>query len=366
MSRLFILAPAPLLVCSVLAFAQGPISPRLAEPPVPPDPLELVTGDAQPVQNAEQRASVVKLLLNAFAISNVRAYPYHRRTSFNAFGTTSSDGAWQLEDMSPGPNLYRWTAQDPSYSVTNLYVDKILYSNEPSGTVPLRLTQVRTAIFFTRPVAGPRATLRTFPAEFNGSALTCILLSHRGAAKGATGGRSWRESESCIDNASGALVTYSAVPGLYIAYDYSQAIHFHNRLIPNKFTITEAGHTIIEAQTVSVSDPPQDPSLFQPAGLAQVGAGSLMSAPWTFRSLVPTPAVPPGSTQIVTLHGLQSASGQTTGLEVLASSNTALNQSALEMASNSSAREPSDDPEPGATPQSHEVLYTVVFVPAQK
>lgn len=365
MSRLFIVAPAPLLLCSVLAFAQGPISPRLTEPPVPPDPLELVTGDAQPVQNAEQRASVVKLLLNAFAISNVRAYPYHRRTSFNAFGSTSSDGTWQLEDMSPGPNLYRWTAQGSSYSVTNLYLNQILYSTEPSGAIPLRLAQVRTAIFFTRPVAGPRATLRTFPAEFNGSALTCVLLSHRGAAKGASGGRSWRESESCIDNASGALVTYSAVPGLYTAYDYSQAIHFHDRLIPNKFTITEAGHTIIEAQTVSVSDPPKDPSLFQPGGLAQVGTGSLMSAPWPFRSVVPTPTVPPGSTQIVTLHGLQSASGQITGLELLASSNTALNQSALEMASNSSERDPADELEPGATPQSHEILYTVVFVPAQ-
>lgn len=91
-----------------------------------------------------------------------------------------------------------------------------------------------------------------------------------------------------------------------------------------------------------------------------------MSAPWTFRSVVPTSAVPPGSTQIVTLHGLQSASGQITGLELLASSNIALNQSALEMASNSSARELSDDLEPGATPQSHEILYNVVFVPAQK
>lgn len=365
MTRLFTRAAAPLLLCSVLAFAQGPSSTRFPEPPVPPDPLELVTGDAQPIQNAEQRAAVIKLLSNAFALSNVRAYPYQRRTSFNAVGSTSSDGDWQLDDMSPGPDLYRWTAQGPSYSVTNLYVNKILYSTETSGAIPLRLTQVRAAIFFTRPVAGPRATLRTFSAEFNGSALTCVLLSHMGAAKGASGGRRWSESESCIDNASGALVTYSAAPGLYTAYDYSQAIHFHDRLIPDKFTITEAGHTIIEAQTVSVSDPPQDPSLFQPAGLAQVGAGSLMSAPWPSRSIVPTPTVPPGSTQIVTLHGLQSASGQITGLEVLASTNTALNQSALETASNSSGHGASDDLEPGATPQSHEILFTILFVPAQ-
>jgi hypothetical protein len=376
-SRLPELAAA-IILCSVSSFAQisadknatpqklrrgsAPLEQLGPEPAVPPDPLELVTADAQPPQNAEQRASVIHLLSNAFALSNVRPYPYHRRTSFNAYGSTPSDGAWQLEDMSSGGGLYRWTAQGPSYSVTNLYVDQVLYSTQASGAIPLRLAQVRTAMFFTRPVLGPRATLRTAPAQLNGSALTCVLLSHMGAAKGATGGRHWSESEWCIDNGSGALVTQSPLPGLYTAYDYSQAIHFHDLLIPNKFTITEAGRAIIEAQTVSVSDPPNDPSLFEPAGLAQVGAGSLMSAPWSFRSIVPSASVAPGSTQIVTLHGVQSASGEISSVEILASSNPALNQSALEEASQFTGREP-DDPEPGATPQSHQVLFTIVFVP---
>jgi hypothetical protein len=371
---------AAVLLCAVSAFGQtsvlktdapqtaGPGSGRFAqlgpEPAVPADPLELVTGDAQPPQNAEQRASIIHLLSNAVALSNVRAFPYHRRTSFNAFGSTASDGAWQLEDMSPGGGLYRWTAQGPSYSVTNLYLDQVLYSSEPSGAIPLRLAQVRTAIFFTRPVIGPRATLRTASGQLNGLALTCVLLSHMGAAKGATGGRHWSESEWCVDNASGALVTQSPVPGLYTAYDYSQAIHFHDRLIPNKFTVTEAGRTIIEAQTLSVSDPPKDASLFEPAGLAQVGAGSLMSSPWSFRSIVPSATVAPGSTQFVTLHAVQSATGEISGAEVLASSNPALNQSALEQASQFSGHEP-DGPEPGATPQSHQVLFTVVFVPGR-
>jgi hypothetical protein len=379
--RTYVLELAAALIFSGSAFGQasdkktdasqtaGPGFGRLEqlgpEPAVPPDPFELVAGDAQAPQNAEQRASVMRLLSKAFALSNVRAYPYQRRTSFNAFGSTASDGAWQLEDMSPGRDLYRWTAQGPSYAVTNLYVNQVLYSSEPSGAIPLRLAQVRSAIFFTRPVVGPRATLRTAPAQLNGAALTCVLLSHMGAAKGATGGRHWTESEWCVDNASGALVTHSPVPGLYTVCDYSQTIHFHDRLIPNKFTITEAGRTIVEAQTVSVTDAPSDASLFEPTGLVQVGAGSLMSAPWSFGSIVPTPSVAPGSTQIVTIHAVQSASGEISGAEVLASSNVALNQAALESASQWTREESPDDLEPGATPQSHEVLFTIVFVPAR-
>src|SRR5579875_285590 len=215
-----------LIVSVALSFAQTPSAQinapgmarapqaQSAEPAVPADPLELVTGDAEAVQNPEQRATVVKLLSNAITLSNVRAYPYDRKTIFNTFGSSSSDGAWQLEDTSPGSNLYRWTAQGPSYSAVNLYVDQMLYSTETSGAIPLRLAQARTAIFFIRPVVGPRATLRTAAATFSGSAATCILLSHMGAARGATGGRRWNEAEYCIDNASGALITYSAVPGL--------------------------------------------------------------------------------------------------------------------------------------------------------
>ena len=116
------------------------------QPAVPPDPLELVTGDAQPVQTARQRANVRDLLTHSLALSNVRVYPYHRITAFTAFGATSSDGAWKLDDMSSADNTYRWAAQGPSYSATNLYLDQTLYSSEPSGNIPLRLAQVRTGL----------------------------------------------------------------------------------------------------------------------------------------------------------------------------------------------------------------------------
>lgn len=71
-----------------------------AEPAVPPDPLELVTGNAQPVQDVGQRAEIINLLLNAHRLSNVRAQPYDLKTTFTASGSSASSGVWQLEDMS--------------------------------------------------------------------------------------------------------------------------------------------------------------------------------------------------------------------------------------------------------------------------
>jgi hypothetical protein len=351
------------MVSAVLVCAQTPpkVRAQLPEPAVPPDPLELITGDAQPVQNADQRAAVMNALTKSVSLSNVRAFPYYRKTTFTSFGSTASDGNWQLEDMSPGGGLYRWTAQGPSYSAINLYTNQMLYSNQPGVAIPVRLAQVRTAMFFVRPFVGPRATLRTASANLNGTTLECVLLSHMGAAQGATGSRRWEEEEYCLDAASGAMITYSPAPGLYIQYDYSQAVHFQDRLIPNKFTIFQAGRTIIEAQTVSVSDPPTDSSLFQQSGLSQLGMGSLMTPPLSVRSVIPSEVLPPGSAQIVAVHGMRSSSGQITDIELLASSNSALNATAATFASNWHPTGAPDDVEPGATPQSREVLMILTF-----
>ena len=104
-----------------MAWTQRPVRPPMRastlesvpEPPVPSDPLELVTGDAQPVQTPEQRQAATNLLQTARAASNVRAQPYDLKTTFTAFGSSSSDGNWTLEDTSPSGKIYRWTAQGP-------------------------------------------------------------------------------------------------------------------------------------------------------------------------------------------------------------------------------------------------------------
>jgi hypothetical protein len=99
------------------------MSDALPRPSVPADPLEIVTGSAQPVQNADQRAAATALLTKARELSNVRAQPYDLRTSFTSSGGLPSDGSWTLEDMSPGRGIYRWTARGPGYAGVNLYTN---------------------------------------------------------------------------------------------------------------------------------------------------------------------------------------------------------------------------------------------------
>ena len=340
--------------------------PQLAQPPVPSDPLELVTGNAQPVQDVSQRAEIVNLLLNSHRLSNVRAQPYDLKTTFTASGSSSSSGVWQLEDISPGAGLYRWTAQGPNFSAVNLQANRILHSSQPANSLPLRLLQVREAIFYSEPMVGPRASLRTATGNVNGVDVVCALISHNAPASGQTGGRRWDEEEYCVDPKAGTLMTYSLAPGLYVQYDYSKALRFHGKLIANKFTITQAGQTVVEAQTESVTDPPNNPAAFQTAGLNQIGVGPVMSAPWHVRAMRPSPAAAPGGTeQIVVLHGVQLPDGQLTEVELLASSDASLNEPALATATKWVGGMMGQEPEPGATPQSHEVLMTVQYSPQQ-
>ncbi len=335
----------------------------LAEPPVPSDPLELITANAQPVLETNERAAVINLLSSARALSNVRAQAYDLKTTFTAVGSSPSDGSWQLEDISPRRNLYRWTAQGPSYSAVNLYSNNVLYSNQPATGIPLRLAQVRGAIFFTPMLVGPRASIRTANANLNGTEVTCVLVARMSPVKPVAGGRRWDEEEYCVDPKSGLLMTSSAAPGLYVLYDYANALHFHDRIIPGKFTITEAGQPVIEARLESITDPGNlDRSLFDPAGLNSIGVGSTMTGSWKVRSMVPSASGGASSgMQVVVLHGMLSPDGHLSDTEVLASSNAGLNQSALERAAQWQNWQAGNEGQPGATPQSHEVFFTVQF-----
>jgi len=332
-----------------------------AQPPVPNDPLELVSGDAQPVQDAEQRAAAVNLLVKARALSDVRAYPYDLKTTFVSSG--ASEGTWSLEDTSPSRDVYRWTAQGPSYSTINLRSRQLVYSNQPSGAIPLRLAQARTAVFFMYPQTGAHASLRTAASSLNGAELTCILVANMAQTKPAAGPRRWEESEYCVDLKSGLLTTYSPVPGMYVAYDYANVLHFHDKAIPDKFTITQAGQTVIEARVESVGDARTlDPAVFQPAGLEKIGVGQLMSQPWRVRTRVMSGAGNSnGTLQVVVLDGIVNPQGQLGELQVLASTNAGLNQSAQEKAAAWKNWQSLEDAQPGAAPQSHEVFFTVEF-----
>jgi hypothetical protein len=339
------------------AFAQ------LAEPPVPSDPLELVTGNAQPVQDINQRAEIINLLATAHQHSNVRAQPYDMKTTFTVSGALSS-GAWQEEDTSPSGGMYRWTAQGPGYSALNMTLNRIFYTNQASISLPLRLIQVRGVIFRMAAVVGSYATLRTANGILNGVDVVCALVAHNATVPAGTGGRQWEEEEYCVDPKTNTLLIYSESPGSYVVFDYSKALQFHGKLIANGFTITQAGQTIVEAQTASVTDPANDPAAFQTAGLNQIGVGPAMAPAWHFHMRLPFPnGAPSGTSQIVVLHGMQAPSGQLSDVELLASSDASLNQSALAFASNWQGGMMGQAE--NVTPQSHEIVLTIQYANLQ-
>ena len=181
------------------------------------------------------------------------------------------------------------------------------------------------------------------------------------------GGRNWEESEYCVDAQSGLLTTYSPVPGLFVRYNYSSAIRFHDKSIPTGFIISEGGRTVAEARTISVTDPPaHTDAMFSPAGLKALGAGRAMNPGFNMPIVMPLPGRPfPDSNenaamQVVTLHGNVSGEGRLSEVEILASSDASLNQAALENAN--TITQSRVHRQPGATAQSSEVILTFEFV----
>jgi hypothetical protein len=337
---------------------------QIAEPPVPSDPLELVTGDAQPVTDAVERAQIIDLLVKAHRNTNVRAQPYDVKTTFTVSGSLSA-GDWQEEDMAPSGDFYRWTVAGPGYSTVNLSAHHLFYSSQQSTVLPLRLMQVHQAIFRVEAEVGPHATLRIANASLDGVDLTCALVAHNAVAPAVAGGRRWEEQEWCVDPKAGTLVTFSEAPGSYVRYNYASALQFHGRLIPKGFTITQGGETIVEARTESVSKPPSNPEAYQPAGLNQIGEGAAMAmAPWEFRLTFRGQASGAEITgaQVVALHAMQSAEGAISDAEVIASSDPALNEAALNFATTQFRGRSSQT---GATPQVREVLMILRYTGPQ-
>ncbi len=302
-------------------------------------------------------------------LSNVRAQPYDLKTTFVTNGGLPSDGSWTLEDIAPGRGLYRWTAQGPNYAAVNLYpngTQNMLYSNQPGGVLPLRLVQVREAIFFNFAQIGPHVPFRTASGYVNGAAQNCVLIGQGIRGQTSSGGRGWDDSEYCVDSSTGLLTTYSPAPGLYIHYDYSNGIKFHEKTIPGAFTIAEAGRVVITAKTESVSDPGDPKSaLFDPAGMTPLGVGRAMTpainlrtmAPFDFNSLRTAKNL---VVQEVVLHGSFSPDGHLSETELLASTDASLNQKALDQANQFGKTMGSViQGQPGATLQSHEMIFTL-------
>lgn len=244
--------------------------------PLTHDPLELVTGPAQPACTAASREAALQLLDRARDHYGLRQanLAYDLKVSFtvNSGGQTAYDGNWTMEDISdPGQGL-RWTATASSgYSTTEISANGMFYGEGTAPGYPLRLQEARAALFDPMPsssgVSGQ--IIRTAPVNYNGAQLTCILLAPRPSTDLAPG-RRWEETEECIDPQTGLLRLHSQVPGRYYAYDYSNAPQLGVFVLPRTVTVSEAGHVISTINVDSLTElPAADPSLFVPTAQMQ-------------------------------------------------------------------------------------------------
>ncbi len=242
---------------------------RAATGPIPADSLEMVPAqksiDAHP-----DRTAVLRLLDAARGSYGLRkagrAYDLKVTFKVNSGGQTEYDGTWEMEDIfDPGLGL-RWTATaSPAYAITGIFANGMYYGEGTGDHIPLRLQEARAALFDPIPSStnASRASIRTSPATFNGKQLTCVLLSDSRSVETAPAGRRWDETEECIDPQSGLLHVHSQAPGRYYAYDYTDAPHLGNNVLPRKLTVTEAGQTVTEISVESLTDlAPADPGLF--------------------------------------------------------------------------------------------------------
>lgn len=340
-------------------------APRMAA--VPADPLELVTGQIQAVDTAASRAAVVQLLSRARDSYAFRrgSDAYDLKVSFTvkSGGQTEYDGNWEMEDIFDPQQGLRWTAQtEAGYSTTQISSNGMFYGVGTASTFPLRLQEARAALFDPIPAAGfiNGDSLRTSTAIFNGVPVTCVLLSGPQGSVATASGRSWEETEECVDPQSGLLRVHSQVPGRYYSYEYSNALQVGGHMVPRRVTVTEGGKTASEISVDSLVElPSAGPSLFVPSD-AMKAAGppvAMGEAKKIWRYAGRGPFTSRVTAHPVCVFGLVTPSGQLTEAHSLQPSDPN-SQAAVETAKRMNFFYPTP---PGARPQQHFVFIIEKF-----
>jgi hypothetical protein len=202
------------------------------------------------------------------------------------------------------------------YTTTQIRSNEMAFGDGTADYIPLRLQEARAALLDPIPAAGnvQRAAMRTSKAFYNGTQLSCVLLSRAGkGAVASTAGRRWEETEECIDPKSGLLQVHSQIPGRYYAYDYSNAPQIEGRLLPHKVIVTEGGRKVSEITVESLTEiPDADPSLFVPTEAMKERGRAVMMGPAQkiSRFFGQGPFAAGATAQPVCVFGLVTPSGQ--------------------------------------------------------
>lgn len=348
---------------ALVAFCQ-----ELAITPMGGSP-DVVAGPIRAVDTPGEKAAALQLFDRARSSYDLRTAgrAYDMKVSFtvDSSGQTRYDGAWQMEEIYDPQQGLRWTASLPgSYSITRIDAHGMLYGEETDNYVPLRLHEVRAALFDPLPAGRQfRGLLRTADITSGGRHLNCMLFSGGAAAGDASPGRHWNEAEDCIDPESGLLQMHSQVPGRYYAYDYSNPIQLGNRLIPRKVTVHEAGRIVTTISVDSLTElTAADAGLFVPTKEMRALGRPIKLGPAEKLYRVSTVHAAAEGTQagVVCVFGVVNASGQLVEAHSLQPSDPN-SQAAVEAAQQMSFSRPGL---PGAIPKQFFVFVVRKFVPS--
>jgi hypothetical protein len=321
--------------------------------PVPADPHELVTGMAQVPSSPADRASIIGLLERARQNSDMHmpgTPPFVVKMSFTVTGNSAYTGMGQVSETW-FPGRWRYDQSLGSYSETRIGNRGQTFVKREGG-IPLRMSMLRTAMFW--PVGGNPAinTIRTAAAEWNGKPVTCVLTS--GSTDSTPPGRHWAETEYCVDNSSGLLQIFSRAPGTFAIYGYSKNLQFHGRTMADRITIYVAGTEALDAQLTTVEDAGSaDPAVLTPSSDMTPEATAGMNMRFPIGAPNPTPA---SSIKPVIVHTSIDTKGSVIEQEVSAAADPALGTAAMDLVKKTNF---------GAAPSQREVYINVRFFPSR-
>ncbi len=294
---------------------------------------------------------------------HARGTPAHvLQMSFTAAALTlNAGGNGQLRETWLSGENWRWDGTLGGYTLLRISSNAAVYDQNPNSMIPLRLKMLANAVFAPIQGAPRRETIRTATVEWKGAQITCILTSAEGNAQTAENGRQWYETEYCIDPASGLLDIYSIAPGIYTVYDYTNALKFHDRVLPGKITITENAQTVVDAQLTSLADTDSaaSQSLLTPtAQMVSQGAATALALPGRFPIRVPMAGA--GTViQPVIVHAVIQSDGKVLESEALQTSS--VSTTALNLVNG--MKFPAPKPASGASPMEREAFINVQFQP---
>src|SRR5271154_4021513 len=154
----------PLLIASLLGAGSG-LCQKYSIAPVPPDPLELVSGPTQVPATPEQRGALVALMNRAAGHYSLhaRGTPAHvLQISFTAGASTlNPGGTGQLRETWLSGENWRWDGTLGGYTLLRLSSNAAVYDQNPNSMIPLRLKMLANAVFAPIQGAPRRETIRT-------------------------------------------------------------------------------------------------------------------------------------------------------------------------------------------------------------